>query len=177
MRSPWGSEFLTQFPSEEYVLGFRIKKRILIPGCLIGIIPYIWTQMTILLVRKGLVLRGLTFKNRGHLGSRWLLFHARPYFPQPPGLIAKKVKVKLFNEKSFVSPGNRWVFMMKKSLGWMSFVDDHRVFQEQWSKPISDFPWNPGWLIEILVSWLIIIPIYNWVVKSPVQLNNMGYTP
>ena len=30
------------------------------------------TQMTLVLIGKGLVLRGLTFKNRGHLGSRYI---------------------------------------------------------------------------------------------------------
>ncbi len=29
--------------------------------------------MTLVLMGKGLVLRGLTFKNRGHLGSRYVL--------------------------------------------------------------------------------------------------------
>ena len=31
------------------------------------------TQMTLVLIGKGLVLGGLTFKNRGHLGSRCLM--------------------------------------------------------------------------------------------------------
>ena len=48
------------------------------------IIIYVYTprtQMTLVLVGKGLVLRGLNFKNRGHWGSRCIYCHLlRPRF-------------------------------------------------------------------------------------------------
>ena len=52
----------------------------------IGMICYIYipgTPMTLVLIGKGLVLGGLTFKNRGHLGSRYIYLEPKkwpPYF-------------------------------------------------------------------------------------------------
>ena len=50
----------------------------------VGMICYIYiyipgTPMTLVLIGKGLVLGGLTFKNRGHLGSRYIYLEPKKW--------------------------------------------------------------------------------------------------
>ena len=63
-RIPPGGLFLTEEKKQEATLCTKYHQTIYIyiPG----------TQMTLVLMGKGLVLGGLTFKNRGHLGSRYI---------------------------------------------------------------------------------------------------------
>ncbi len=42
-------------------------------------------------------------------------------------------------------------------------------------KTWNDFPWNPGCLIGILMSWLFIIPIYLGRISSPVYPKQQGF--
>ena len=65
-----GAEVLFVWWNVELIKTGSLKKKGLscIEGCFCMYIP--GTQMTRVFVRKGLVLGVLTFKNRGHLGSR-----------------------------------------------------------------------------------------------------------
>ena len=47
---------------------------------------------------------------------------------------------------------------------------------EQWSKPTSDIPLNPGWLIGILRMASEIILKNNWVWFHPLEKANKLYT-
>ena len=67
---------------------------------------------------------------------------------------------------------NKWVFTGLKTHPNMNGVITYNP-TSWWTKPV-DIPWTPGWLIRILISWLITIPIYLRSISSLKKTQTTG---